>query len=75
MRHYIYRNRSWTTPTGGGGYEILGTQRDEIIFECDAGDILEADKMLLAVKGIVAGKQIDIGCTFEDLSLDAEIKH
>ena len=34
----------------------------EIVFECDAVNILEADELLLKATGIVASKANNIGC-------------
>lgn len=60
MRHYIYTDRSFgpkVRPTVG-----------QVLFECDAPDILTADEMLKAATGHIAIKYPTIWCGFEEIS-------
>ena len=38
----------------------LQVHEGEVIFECNAGDILEADKLLIVATGVIASKRSDV---------------
>ena len=50
MKHYVY---------------IDYNNGRQIIFECDANGILEADGFLFKATGIVASKESNIGCIIQ----------
>jgi len=57
LKKYTYRDNS------AGG---------KVVFECDAKDILEADKMYQEKTGENPEKQNDVGCSIKKIESDAE---
>ena len=46
------------------------TKDREVLFECEAEDILEADKKLFEATGKIASKESNIGCDFKAIPFD-----
>lgn len=71
MAHYTYTDRMagpmlYTTTGLRLGFASFGrpfpVHAGEVIFECEASDILAADEKLLADTGLVASKQASVCC-------------
>lgn len=70
MPHYTYTDRMAGPVITTAHASLLSRQpgrpfpvhAGEVVFECDADNILAADEKLLAATGLVASKQVSVCC-------------